>query len=137
MDTALDTLKALADRSRLRIVLALREHRELCACQLTELLGLAGATVSRHLAQLARAGLIRGRRDGRWIHYRLTDGFAGSEPLAWLDRATGEDPQRRDDRAALAAIVAEDPAEICRRQRGPDCCPAPAASATTSSGSTA
>jgi len=136
MDTAVTTLKALADRSRLRIVLALVEHEELCACQLTELLGLAGASVSRHLAQLDRAGLIRGRKTGRWIHYHLTASFAASEPLAWLDRATAADPRRRDDRAALAAIVAEDPAEICRRQRGPTCCPAPATTPTPA-GSTA
>ena len=130
MDTAVTTLKALADPGRLRIVLALREHPELCACQLTELLGLAGASVSRHLAQLARAGLIRGRKDGRWIHYRLAASFAGSPPLAWLDRATAEDPRRREDQIALAAILAEDPAELCRRQRGPGCCPLPSPSHT-------
>jgi ArsR family transcriptional regulator len=129
MDSTIDLLKALADRGRLRLVFALDERGELCACQLTELLGLRASTVSRHLAQLAAAGVVVGRKDGRWIHYRLTDGFAAGEALAWLRRATDGTPQRHDDHRALAAILAEDPVDLCRRQRGAACCP-PAAAGT-------
>ena len=64
-------LKALADRNRLRIVAALADYEELCACQLTELLGVSGATASRHLAQLTASGLLASRKDGRWVHYCL------------------------------------------------------------------
>src|SRR5674536_149413 len=64
-------LQALADPSRLRIVLMLRE-REQCVCHLTEALSLSQGTVSHHMSVLKRAGLVRDRRDsadGRWVYY--------------------------------------------------------------------
>ncbi|MEZ4387050.1 MAG: metalloregulator ArsR/SmtB family transcription factor [Candidatus Krumholzibacteriia bacterium] len=123
METVAATLKALADPNRLRLVWALMQRREVCACQLTELLGVAGATASRHLAVLVAAGLVEGRRDGRWIHYGLTGTFRRSGLARWLDRQSDDDPRRSDDRRALAAILAEDPTLLCRRQRGDTCCP--------------
>ena len=66
-------LQALADPSRLRILLMLRE-REQCVCHLTEGLGLSQGTVSHHMAVLKRAGLVRDRRDptdARWVYYSL------------------------------------------------------------------
>jgi len=119
------TLKALADRNRLRAVLAIDAAGELCACQVTELLGVRGATASRHLGQLVRAGVVTSRQDGRWIHFRLSPAFARSEPLAWLRRAARRDRDLAADRHALAAILAEDPVDVCRRQRGDTCCPTP------------
>lgn len=62
--------KALGDASRLRI-LKLLEGGEVCVCHITEVLGLAPATVSKHLSLLKAAGLVRARKDGRWVHYRL------------------------------------------------------------------
>jgi len=47
--------KALADPNRVRMLLALREQ-ELCACQITELFGLAPSTMSKHLSILYQAG---------------------------------------------------------------------------------
>ena len=47
-------LKALADENRVRAVAALR-GRELCVCQIVELLGLANSTVSKHMAILKQA----------------------------------------------------------------------------------
>lgn len=44
---------------------------ELCVCQITAVLELAPSTVSAHLAELRRAGLLDERKDGRWVHYRL------------------------------------------------------------------
>lgn len=64
--------KALADGSRLRL-LKLLEDGEVCVCILTEALGLAPATVSKHLSLLKAAGFIQARKDGRWVHYRLHD----------------------------------------------------------------
>src|SRR5688500_8268601 len=63
-------LKALADRTRLRI-LGLLGHNEVCVCHLHDSLALPQPTVSRHLAYLRRAGLVAVRRDGVWMHYRL------------------------------------------------------------------
>lgn len=69
-----ELLKVLADEHRLAI-LALLARGELCVCHLVDVLGLPQSTVSRHLAVLKRAGLVRDRRDerdGRWTHYALT-----------------------------------------------------------------
>lgn len=63
-------LKALADRTRLRIV-GLLGAGEICVCHIHESLGIPQPTASRHLAYLRRAGLVETRRDGLWVHYRL------------------------------------------------------------------
>ena len=63
-------LKALADRTRLRI-LNLLLTGDVCVCHLHESLGLPQPTVSRHLAYLRRVGLVETRKDGLWVHYRL------------------------------------------------------------------
>jgi ArsR family transcriptional regulator len=63
--------KALADRTRLRI-LALLGKNEVCVCHLHDSLGLPQPTVSRHLAYLRRSGLVAARRDGVWMHYRVS-----------------------------------------------------------------
>src|SRR3712207_1511400 len=66
-------LKALVDPTRLRIVGYLAQ-RELCVCDLEELLGISQSMTSHHLGVLRRAGLLLARReerDIRWVYYRL------------------------------------------------------------------
>jgi ArsR family transcriptional regulator len=72
LDALEDTYKALADRSRLRI-LALLVDGEVCVCDIHDTLRLPQPTASRHLAYLRRAGLVEARRDGTWMHYRMAD----------------------------------------------------------------
>ena len=67
-----DTLKALAHPVRLRI-LALLRNGELCGCEVADVLGLAPSTVSEHLTDLRRTGLVRERKVGRWVHVALSD----------------------------------------------------------------
>jgi ArsR family transcriptional regulator, arsenate/arsenite/antimonite-responsive transcriptional repressor len=68
---SLETLfAALADGTRLRI-LALLQAGEICVCDIHGSLDLPQPTVSRHLAYLRKAGLVVGRKDGLWVHYRL------------------------------------------------------------------
>ncbi|SIN71982.1 transcriptional regulator, ArsR family [Singulisphaera sp. GP187] len=64
-------LKAFADPVRLRLLNLLAEDREICVCHLHEALGLPQPTVSRHLAYLRKHGLVVGRKEGLWVHYRL------------------------------------------------------------------
>ena len=71
IDTLETVFKALADRTRLRI-LTLLGGDEVCVCHLHDTLRLPQPTVSRHLAYLRRTGLVDARRDGVWIHYRLS-----------------------------------------------------------------
>jgi ArsR family transcriptional regulator len=63
--------KALADKTRLRI-LALLGNNEVCVCHLHDTLGLPQPTASRHLAYLRKSGLVDARRDGVWMHYRVS-----------------------------------------------------------------
>ncbi len=63
--------KALADRTRLRI-LALLGRDEVCVCHIHDSLGVPQPTASRHLAYLRRAGLVDARRQGVWMHYRMS-----------------------------------------------------------------
>lgn len=63
--------KALADQTRLRILLLLVGKDELCVCELTQALELAQPKISRHLAVLRESGLLLDRKAGLWVHYRL------------------------------------------------------------------
>jgi len=122
MDHAVTTLKALADRNRLRIVQALGSSQELCACQITGLLEVTGATTSRHLGVLEQAGLVAKRRDGRWIWYRLNQTPGTAALLAWIQDSTADEAQTSRDRQSLREILAIDPSAYCRLQRGATSC---------------
>src|SRR4051794_9371556 len=69
--------KAFADPVRLRLLNLLSEDREVCVCHLHEALELPQPTVSRHLAYLRKSGLVSGRKDGLWVHYRLARSKSG------------------------------------------------------------
>ncbi|WP_209262518.1 metalloregulator ArsR/SmtB family transcription factor [Thiorhodococcus minor] len=62
---------ALAHDIRLRCLMLLLRHDELCVCELTHATGAAQPHVSRHLAQLRELGLVADRRAGLWVHYRI------------------------------------------------------------------
>jgi len=64
--------KALADPTRLRIVLLLRQ-RELCVCELMFVLEMEQSRVSHHMRVLRDAGIVEDVRDGRWIIYRVPE----------------------------------------------------------------
>jgi ArsR family transcriptional regulator, arsenate/arsenite/antimonite-responsive transcriptional repressor len=63
--------RALADPTRLRL-LNLMGDQELCVCFFVEVLNAPQPKISRHLAYLRRAGIVASRRDGKWMHYRVT-----------------------------------------------------------------
>jgi len=83
-DTALDAaFKALASgprRALLRIVAASTSAdgeccpAEVCACTLSDALGLAPSTISHHMAALVKAGLVTATKRGLWVYYRLERG---------------------------------------------------------------
>ncbi len=64
-------LSALDNSTRLRCVLLLMEHGELCVCELTHVIGAAQPNMSRNLGQLREAGLVTDRREGQWIYYQI------------------------------------------------------------------
>ncbi|MDD5491990.1 MAG: metalloregulator ArsR/SmtB family transcription factor [bacterium] len=63
-------MKALADKNRLRI-LKMLQQREMCVCELREVLGLSQPSVSKHLKILKEAGIIEDWQDGLWTNYQL------------------------------------------------------------------
>ena len=66
-----DFFKALADPTRLRVLMLLAREGELCVCELTHALAEIQPKISRHLGLLRTAGLVLDRREGQWIHYRI------------------------------------------------------------------
>lgn len=62
---------ALSDRTRLRLLNLMRDG-EVCVCFFAETLGTNNPKISRHLAYLRRAGLVKSRRDGKWMHYSIS-----------------------------------------------------------------
>jgi ArsR family transcriptional regulator len=95
--------RALADRTRLRLLNLLADD-EVCVCFFVEILKTNQPKISRHLAYLRRAGIVGGRREGQWIHYRLVkpeDPGAAQvlkDVMAWLenDQEMQRDRQRLD-----------------------------------------
>src|SRR6476660_1453351 len=103
--------KALADENRIRALLALRGG-ELCACQITELFGLASSTMSKHMSILYQAGLVDSRKDGRWIYFRLPDGKASTKvrkAIDWIATAADDEPRVQADAELLKKILKMDP----------------------------
>lgn len=114
----LSLTKALADENRLRVICALH-GRELCVCQITEFLGLAPSTVSKHMSILHQARLVDSRKDGRWSYYRLA-GDDAAKPvrvaLAWAISALSGASRIREDAKALKRILKCHPEELCRKE---------------------
>jgi ArsR family transcriptional regulator, arsenate/arsenite/antimonite-responsive transcriptional repressor len=110
--------RALSDQNRVRMLLAL-DRRELCVCQIIELLELAPSTVSKHMSILANARLVEGRQDGRWRYYRLAGNDAPDEvreAVSWTFRSLSKAPQILHDAKRLKEILQIDPEVLCKAQ---------------------
>ena len=116
----LNITKALAEENRVRILLAL-EGRELCVCQIIELLELAPSTVSKHMSVLRQARLVDGRKEGRWMYYRLADEDetappAVNEALTWVKTSLAGSRRIRKDVKRLSDILKIDREALCSRK---------------------
>lgn len=116
MDELVNTARALADPTRVRVLAALRGG-ELCVCELSDALGVAQSTLSTHLQVIRETGLVRTRRQGRWVYYAL-------EPRAkhWLRAVWGcfagrleQNPLVRRDAGRLKKRLAEREEGACCR----------------------
>ena len=115
----LNITRALAEENRIRILLAL-DGGELCVCQIIELLELAPSTVSKHMSVLRQARLVDGRKDGRWMYYRLADGGAPArvkEALAWVKKSLLKDKRICNDARRLQEILKIDREVLCNQQK--------------------
>lgn len=74
MVTHVEVFKALSDLTRLRIVhLLTRTGKDLCVCEFVDALEEPQYNVSRHLKELRQVGLLKERREGRWVYYSLNE----------------------------------------------------------------
>jgi ArsR family transcriptional regulator len=118
MDTPDHLFKALSDRNRFRVVAALLQIKELCACQIHEWLGVTGATASKHMSILVTSGLVLSRKDGRWVHYRINREQANLRPLmSWIRNQVKADIDLLEDLKDLSSVTACPPVELRKRQR--------------------
>lgn len=113
MQETLTITKALADGNRLRALIALTKIKELCVCQITAMLKLAPATVSRHISVLQNAHMVNSRKKGRWVYYRISKAFPSSL-LQWLKKSMAQSEELVNDNERLKNIVARGPDELCK-----------------------
>lgn len=105
------TLKALSDPIRLRIILLLHSEGELCVCDLMAVLNSPQSTVSRHLAYLKRSCWVDIRRQGVWMYYTLSKESCTicREVLNILEQHANGLPEAIQDRKTLATIMKSTP----------------------------
>ncbi len=73
LEEAANLLNLAGNATRLKLLYLLENLRELCVCDLAEMLGVSVSAVSQHLSKLRAYGLVAPRRDAQTIYYRLTD----------------------------------------------------------------
>ena len=95
--------KAIGHPVRLRILLMLRDG-PLCGCQIGAVVKLAASTVSEHLAELRKAGLVVEKKDGRWVEYRLVDEPSNAALLDAIASGSERDATVRADAILLKAL---------------------------------
>lgn len=106
--------RMLADSTRLRILLLLQQHGELCVCELTHTLKLSQPKISRHLAHLRESGLLQASRNGQWMYYRINPALPGWVQAilqTTLEGNTDCVPFRADRR--MLAAMPERPGAAC------------------------
>ncbi len=73
--------KAFCDENRLFILDMLKDE-EKCACKLLEALNIGQPTLSHHMKILCDAGVVIGRKEGKWMHYSIsTEGIENAKRL--------------------------------------------------------
>jgi ArsR family transcriptional regulator len=115
METISTCLKALGDETRLRILHLLFDDKEYCVCDLMAALEMPQSTVSRHLAYLKNSGWISGRRQNKWMYYRLDQngGAVSGAILPVLKNVLSGTEQASLDRKKLEIFIKEKDTKTC------------------------
>lgn len=94
--------KCLADETRLKSLLLISIHAELCVCDLQTALGISQPKVSRHLAELRKCELLVDSRRGKWVYYKLNPNLPG-----WATSVIHETAKHNGDfiKTAAATLV--------------------------------
>ena len=75
--------KALSDEGRVRVLAILKTQGKLCACDISEILNLTPATISRHMKVLLDAALVVSCKRGKWVYYSVPDLPSATHALFW------------------------------------------------------
>lgn len=113
LDTTVSVARAVGHPARLRALAMLRSG-ELCVCQITEVLQLATSTVSLHLRELKRCGLIKERKSGRWVYFSLAD---DPQAAGWIElavAASASDPRLAEDLRKVEELRRLPVEDVCR-----------------------
>ena len=97
--------RMLADSTRLRTLMLLQAHGELCVCELTHALDLSQPKISRHLAHLRESALLLAQRNGQWMYYRINPelpDWAQAILQHALSGSSGVQPYHRDQQTLKA-----------------------------------
>jgi DNA-binding transcriptional ArsR family regulator len=73
IEEAAELMNLAGNSTRLKLLYLLDNMKELCVCDLAELLGVSVSAVSQHLSKLKAYGLVKPRRDAQTIYYSLTE----------------------------------------------------------------
>ncbi len=107
--------KALAHPVRQRLVAMLRQG-PLCVCQMTAVLDLAASTVSAHLADLKRSGLLVETKEGRFVSYGWSTDAATTAQLTDVAARIAKDPQVLADGKVVRSLRRVDLDKLCRAE---------------------
>jgi DNA-binding transcriptional ArsR family regulator len=92
---------------------------ELCICQIIALLELAPSTVSKHMSILKQAGLVKSRKEGRWIYYCRAE--SSKVPVkaivTLLSKMLADDTIVKNDSDILSTIITSDRSDLCLQQK--------------------
>jgi len=125
MNDFLNITKALSDPNRVRALMFLR-GKELCLCQIIELLGLSSSTVSKHMSILSQAGLVESRKEGRWIYFRLPGIKALPSVkgiIHWIKTTLGDDSTVLEDLVKVNSLIKIPKEALCKNNRTEKCRP--------------
>ncbi|SKB00664.1 transcriptional regulator, ArsR family [Caloramator quimbayensis] len=107
-------LKALSDETRLRIM-ALLYQKEMCVCEICDVIGESQPKVSRHLAKLRDADLVRDERQSQWVFYYLNlENKTASEIMNTIIRNINEHSILNEDMQKLNEKVKQ--CKLCKRE---------------------
>ncbi|MBN9632947.1 MAG: helix-turn-helix transcriptional regulator [Actinobacteria bacterium] len=113
VELAVEVFGMLADATRVRIILALRDAGELSVNHLADILDKQPAAVSQHLAKLRLARIVATRQDGQRVFYRLENEHASrlvSDAIFQAEHSLGGTP-RHHHQAAASGAEADDEVE--------------------------
>ncbi|MBP1734103.1 MAG: heavy metal resistance transcription regulator [Deltaproteobacteria bacterium] len=124
MDDVVRIFKALSDETRVRII-KLLEHGELCVCDIGAALGMVQPKVSFHLGVLKNSGLLKDRKQGKWVHYSLDESEMFKRFLLLSVAEKVSDKEVEADKDRLKAFLQnkdEDENVVPMSSRRTECC---------------